>query len=377
LVICFYDFTIQKDHIKYKVLLTGYPGENTILFSTFYSFVAFYDLDERSTIKSWSVKEKYEKGRGKMSEKRELRKNSFFMYIIKNKTLLLMIMPAVLYYFVFAYLPMAGSVLAFKKFNYVGGIFGSPWAGLDNFKFLMANGKIFSVVFNTIAYNAAFIIVNQTLQIASAIFLAEIGGKLFKKVTQSAMFLPYFISWVIVGGFMYNMLNYEFGSLNTLLKSLGSEPVDVYSNVGAWKYIIVAINAWKWVGYGSVIYLASIMGIDKELYEAADIDGAGKFGKIFSITLPLMIPQIVILILLNIGNIFRGDFNMFYQVTANNPLLYKSTDVIDTFVVRSLLQLQDVGMASAAGLAQSVVSLVILVTANTLVRRYQKNYALF
>jgi putative aldouronate transport system permease protein len=318
-----------------------------------------------------------EKAGEKMADKRDLRKNNFFMDMIKNKTLLLMIMPAVLYYFIFAYLPMAGSVLAFKKLNYIDGIFGSPWAGLDNFKFLVANGKIFSVVFNTIAYNSTFIIVNQILQILSAIFLAEIGSKLFKKVTQSAMFLPYFISWVIVGGFMYNMLNYEFGSLNTLLKSLGSQPVDVYSNVGAWKYIIVAINAWKWVGYGSIIYLASIMGIDKEIYEAADIDGASKFSKISHITLPLMVPQIIILILLNIGNIFRGDFMMFYQVTANNPLLYKSTDVIDTFVVRSLLQLQDVGMASAAGLAQSVVSFIILVGANGMVRRYQKNYALF
>lgn len=312
-----------------------------------------------------------------MVVKRDLRKNSFFVDIFKNKTLLLMIMPAVLYYFVFSYLPMAGSVLAFKKFNYVDGIFSSPWAGFDNFKFLIANGKILSVVFNTVSYNAVFIIVNQTLQIFSAIFLAEIGLRLFKKVTQTAMFLPYFISWVIVGGFLYNMLNYEFGSLNTLLKSLGYEPIDVYSAVGAWKYIIVGISAWKWVGYGSIIYLASIMGIDKELFEAAEIDGASKFKKISNITLPLMVPQIVILILLNIGNIFRGDFNMFYQVTANNPLLYQSTDVIDTFVVRSLIQLQDIGMSSAAGLAQSVLSFIILVAANSLVRKYQKNYALF
>jgi len=199
---------------------------------------------------------------------------------------------------------MAGSVLAFKRFNYTGGVFGSPWTGFDNFKFLMNNGKIFSVVFNTIAYNTVFIIVNQTLQIFSAICLAEIGRRYFKKITQSAMFLPYFISWVIVGGFLYNFLNYEFGSLNTLLKSLGAQPLDIYSNVGAWKYIIVGINAWKWVGYGTIIYLAAIMGIDKELYEAADIDGASKFRKISHITLPLIVPQIIILILLSIGNIF-------------------------------------------------------------------------
>jgi putative aldouronate transport system permease protein len=312
-----------------------------------------------------------------MARNRDLRKNSFFQDLSKNKTLLLMLFPAVLYFFIFSYLPMVGSILAFKKFNYVDGIFGSPWAGLDNFKFLLANGKILRVTANTLGYNIVFIIVNQTLQIAASIFLVEIGGKYFKKLAQSAMLLPYFISWVIVGGFLYNMFNFEYGSLNTVLKAFGTKPVNVYGEVGAWKYIIVAINAWKGVGYGSVIYLASIMGIDRELYQAADIDGAGKFQKTFRITLPLMVPQIIILILLNIGTIFRGDFNMFYQVTANNPLLYESTDVIDTFVVRSLIQLQDIGMSSAAGLAQSVVCFIILIGSNAFVRRYQKDYALF
>ncbi|AUS96047.1 sugar ABC transporter permease [Clostridium thermosuccinogenes] len=312
-----------------------------------------------------------------MAAKRDLRKNNFFMNLAKNKTLLFMLMPAVIYYFIFSYIPMIGSVVAFKRYNYTDGLFGSPWTGFDNFKFLFANGKIFKVALNTIAYNIAFIIVNQILQIASAIFLSEINSKSFKKVSQSVMFFPYFISWVIVGGFMYNFFNYDFGSLNTLLKSIGFKPVDIYSNAGIWKYIIIAINAWKNVGYGTVVYLASITGIDKELYESAEIDGAGKFAKTFFITLPLMVPQIVILILLSIGNIFRGDFDMFYQVTGNNPLLYDSTDVIDTFVVRSLLQIQDIGMSSAAGLAQSIVCFVILIVANTLVRKYQENYALF
>ena len=295
----------------------------------------------------------------------------------KNRTLMLMILPAVIYFFVFAYLPMAGAILAFKRLNYVDGIFFSPWAGFDNFKFLFTGGKILRVAFNTVAYNAAFIVVGQFLQILTAIFLTEIGNKYFKKLSQSAIFLPYFISWVIVGGFIYNMFNYEFGSLNTLLKALNMAPVDMYSNIGAWKYILVGVNSWKWVGYGSVIYLAAIAGIDKEIYDAASIDGAGRVRKIFAITVPMITPQIITLLLINVGRIFRGDFDMFYQVTANNPLLYESTDVIDTFVVRSLLQLQDVGMSSAAGLMQSVISLIILVTVNGLVRRYNKEYALF
>ena len=173
------------------------------------------------------------------------------------------------------------------------------------------------------------------------------------------------------------MFNYEFDSLNTLLKALNMAPVDMYSNIGAWKYILVGVNSWKWVGYGSVIYLAAIAGIDKEIYDAASIDGAGRVRKIFAITVPMITPQIITLLLINVGRIFRGDFDMFYQVTANNPLLYESTDVIDTFVVRSLLQLQDVGMSSAAGLMQSVISLIILVMVNGLVRRYNKEYALF
>ena len=295
----------------------------------------------------------------------------------RNQVLLLMILPAVLYFIIFAYIPMTGIVLAFKNYNYIDGIFLSPWNGLKNFKFLFSGGKIFRVAWNTLAYNTVFIAVNQSLQIITAVFLTEIASKHFRKFSQSAIFLPYFISWVIVGGFIYNLFNYEYGTLNSFLSAAGKNPVDMYSNVGAWKYVLVFVNAWKWVGYGSVIYLAAITGIDKEIYEAASIEGAGKFRQIFSITLPLIVPQIVTLILLDVGRIFKGDFQMFYQVTGNNPLLYETTDVIDTFVVRSLLQLQDVGMSSAVGLMQSVINFVILISVNAVVRRTQRDYALF
>lgn len=298
-------------------------------------------------------------------------------YMRRNRTLFFMILPAIVYFIIFAYLPMTGAVLAFKNYNYLDGIFRSPWNGLKNFQFLFAGGKIYRVAWNTFAYNIVFIAVNQTLQVMTAIFLTEIGSKLFKKVSQSTILLPYFISWVIVGGFIYNIFNYEYGALNNFLRMLGREPVDMYSNVGAWKYVLVIVNAWKWVGYGSVIYLAAITGIDKQIYEAADIEGAGMFRKIFSITLPLITPQIVTLILLDVGRIFKGDFQMFYQVTGNNPLLYETTDVIDTFVVRSLLQLQDVGMSSAAGLMQSVINFSILVSVNAIVKHVQSDYALF
>lgn len=298
--------------------------------------------------------------------------------IIKNKSLFLMILPAVLYYFLFSYLPMVGVILAFKRYDYLGGIFNSPWVGLKNFEFLFVTGKIYSVAFNTIAYNVAFISVGVVLQLAFAVFLSEIGSRVFRKITQSVIFLPYFISWVIVGSFLHaNVFQYEFGSLNGLLASLGLAPVDVYSNPGIWKYILVAVNVWKWTGYCTVVYLAAIMGIDNQILEAAEIDGAGKLGKIRRIVLPMILPQIVILLLLSIGNIFRGDFSMFYQVTANNPRVYDTTDVIDTFVVRSLLQIQDIGMSSAVGLMQSVICFFVLMFSNGLIKKYQKEYALF
>ncbi|MDO4291926.1 MAG: ABC transporter permease subunit [Eubacteriales bacterium] len=295
----------------------------------------------------------------------------------RNQVLFFMLLPAILYFIVFAYIPMTGIVLAFKNYNYVDGIYFSPWNGLKNFQFLFSGGKIFRVAWNTLAYNAVFIAVNQSLQIITAVFLTEIGSRYFRKISQSAIFLPYFISWVIVGGFVYNLFNFEYGSVNTMLTALGREPVDMYSNIGAWKYVLVMVNAWKWVGYGSVIYLAAITGIDKEIYEAAAMEGAGKFRQIFSITLPLIVPQIVTLVLLDVGRIFKGDFQMFYQVTGNNPLLYETTDVIDTFVVRSLLQLQDVGMSSAAGLMQSVINFAILLSVNAVVRHVESDYALF
>jgi len=288
-----------------------------------------------------------------------------------------MVLPPTIFFLIFSYLPMAGMVVAFKKYNYTDGLFMSPWCGFENFKFFFIGGKALKVMVNTVAYNLAFIVTGLFVQVTTAIFLSEIGSRYFKKVTQTMMFLPYFLSWVVVGAFIYNIFNYEYGSLNTFLKSINFEPVNVYEEVWLWKYILVACNTWKWAGYGSLIYLAAIIGIDNELYESAEIDGASKFQKIRHITIPMITPQIVVLTLMAIGRIFRGDFGMFYQVTGNNPLLYNATDVIDTYVFRALLELQDFGMASAAGMLQSVLCFIFLIITNAVVRRIDKNYALF
>jgi putative aldouronate transport system permease protein len=294
-----------------------------------------------------------------------------------NMTLWLMILPGVVYFFLFSYLPMSGIVLAFKNYSYSKGIFGSPWAGFDNFKFFFLGGKGIHVLLNTVGYNFAFLVFNTVLQIAMAIFLSEIASKWFVRTTQTMLFFPFFLSWVIVGAFMLNMFNFEHGVLNTLLQALHMNPIDIYSKIHAWKYIIVSIQVWKWLGYGTVIYLAAVMSIEKEMYEASEIDGANKFQEIYYLTIPSLVPYIITLTLVNIGNIFKGDFNMFYQITGNNPILYPSTDVIDTFVVRSLLQLNDFGMTTAAGFMQSVFSLVVLLLANSAARRISKDSSLF
>ena len=294
-----------------------------------------------------------------------------------NRSLLLMLIPAILFFFVFAYLPMSGIVIAFKSLDYAKGIFGSPWVGFDNFEFFFKSGQAFIVSRNTILYNSVFIVVNTVLQITVAIFLSELSKKRFKKVSQTMLLMPYFVSWVVVTAFVYNMLNYEYGIYNNIRAIFGAEAVDVLGEAQAWKYIIVFLNSWKEVGYGSIIYLAAISSIEREMYESAEIDGANMFQQVFKITIPSLKPTIIILVLLGVGRIFRGNFEMFYQLIGNNGTLYNSTDVIDTFVFRSLINSQDFGMASSAGLYQSVLCFVILMVTNYAIKRINPDYALF
>jgi len=303
-------------------------------------------------------------------------KSGFIYELKKNKLMFLMVLPAIIYFFVFAYIPMVGAVLAFQDFNY-SKLFLSPFVGLKNFEFFFKSGSAFLVTKNTILYNIAMYITNTILQLLVAIILSELIGKKVKKVAQSVIFLPYFISWVIVGAFIYNLFNFEHGTLNNVLSSFGMQPINVYGEPSVWKYILVSAGAWKTVGYGSVIYLAAIMGIDAEYYDAADIDGANIFQKIIHITLPALKPTIIILTLLALGTVVRGDFSMFYQVTGNAPNLYNATDIIDTYVFRSLTESYDIGMSSAVGLYQSVICFVTIMLANYTIRKVEKDYALF
>ncbi|MFD3260058.1 ABC transporter permease [Paenibacillus lentus] len=303
--------------------------------------------------------------------------HGFFSDLKKYRALLLMLVPAVLFFLLFAYVPMAGIVLAFKQFNYQGGIFGSPWNGLDNFRFFLESGDAWRVTRNTALYNIAFIIVNNLLQIITAILLFEAAGKWFRKLTQTVLFLPYFISWVVVGAIAYNLFNYDVGTLNVLLRSMGLGPIDIYNTAAYWPLILIVVSAWKALGYGSIMYLAAITSIDTEMYEAAEIDGANIFQRIMKITVPNLMPTVIILFLLAVGNIFRGDFGMFYNMVGNNGLLFSSTDVIDTYVFRSLTTSNEIGMSAAAGFYQSILGFATILLANYAVRKYDKDRALF
>lgn len=288
-----------------------------------------------------------------------------------------MIVPALIFFAVFSYIPMVGIYYAFTKFDFNLGMFKSPFVGMDNFKFLFKSGTLTTLVRNTVLYNLAFILIGNFLQMLCAVLISQVPGKLFRKSAQSMMFLPYFISWVLVGAFAYTLLNSDYGVINGMLKQLGMQPYEFYMNAAPWKYIIVGFSVWKGLGYGMVVYLAAIMGISDEYYEAAKMDGANIYRQIQHITLPLLMPTFILLILFSLGGILKGQFDLFYQLIGSNGLLYDATDIIDTYVYRSLAVNFDIGMGTAAGLFQSFFGFVLVMTVNFIVKRTREDYALF
>lgn len=304
-------------------------------------------------------------------------KHPFLYKLSKYKILLLMILPTLLYYLIFSYLPMFGVILAFKKYDYSLGILKSPLVGLDNFKFFFKSGQAFVVTRNTFLYNVAFIFIGNAMQLITAIFLTEIGSKKVRKAAQTCIFFPHFISWVVVGAFIYNVFSFDYGILNTVLKSMSLSPVNVYTEPKYWPFIIVVLEVWKGLGYGSVVYMATITGIDTSIYEAAEIDGANIMQRIWYITVPTLRSTMITLVLLALGRVFRGSMDLFYNLVGNNGLLYNFTDVIDTFTFRTLLFSNDIGMSSAVGFYQSILCFVFIMLANTLVKKIDSDSALF
>lgn len=296
----------------------------------------------------------------------------------KYSSLYFMMLPGVAYLIINNYMPMYGLTIAFKDVNFAKGIWGSDWNGMDNFKFLFSSSDAYIITRNTILYNAAFIVIGLIVGVGTAILLNEIKNKLAVKFYQSVLLLPYLISMVLVSYLVYSLLSVNVGLMNkTILPALGIDPVSWYNEPKFWPYILVIVNLWKGIGFSCIVYLAAIIGIDKDYYEAAMLDGASKWQQIRKITVPLITPIIVMMTLLSIGRIFYSDFGLFYQVPMNSGALFSTTNVIDTYVFRALMQLGDIGMSAAAGLYQSVVGFILVILSNYTVRKINKDNALF
>ena len=310
----------------------------------------------------------------KAEVKKEKKKNVLKEYW----PLYLMMLPALLYLLINNYIPMAGMVIAFKKLNFAKGIWASPWAGLDNFKFLFSSKDAWIITRNTLLYNVAFILINMVVGIAIAILITEVRNTKLKKVYQSAILLPFLMSMVILSYIVYALLSAENGLVNnSILPLFHIDPIQWYQKPKYWPAILIIANCWKGVGYGCLIYIASLIGIDPSFYEAARLDGASKWQEITKITLPSLVPTIITLLLLSIGRIFYSEFGLFYQVPMNSGVLFPTTNVIDTYVYRALIEQGNISMSSAAGVYQSLVGFCVVMLSNWIVRKVDKDQALF
>lgn len=292
--------------------------------------------------------------------------------------LYLMMLPGAIYIIINNYVPMFGMVIAFKQVDFSKGILGSDWVGLKNFEFLFATEDAMIITRNTILYNVAFIILNLFFGILFAIFICDVVNKKMKKIYQSAILFPFLMSMVIVGYIVYAFFSMQNGIVNkSVLPAFGQDPIFWYNEAKYWPAILIFVNTWKGVGYGCLIYISAINGIDPTYYEAAELDGAGKLKQIWHITLPCILPSIITLTLLNIGRIFYSDFGLFYQVPRDSGMLYSTTNVIDTYVYRGLMRQGNIGMSSAAGVYQSIVGFCLVLLSNLVVRKVSKENALF
>lgn len=307
-----------------------------------------------------------------------MKKTGFIANIKKFYPFYLMMLPGLLYILINNYFPMAGLAIAFKDVDYSVGIWKSDWVGFKNFEYLFKTQEAFVITRNTLLYNIVFIIVGVVVAVAVAIILNEIRSNKAKKTYQTLILIPYMISMVVVSYLVYALLNTESGFINkAIIEPLGGTKIPWYSSPQYWPVILVLVHVWKTFSYNSIIYLATLVGFDQSYYEAAMIDGAGRWQRIRLITLPLLKPTVIIMVLLSIGKIFYSDFGLFYQVPMNQGMLYDVTNTIDTYVYRGLIQFNNIGMSSAAGFYQSIVGFLFVLTANFIVRKVDSDSALF
>ena len=300
----------------------------------------------------------------------------------ENFIFLLMVLPGAAWLILFFYIPVFGNIVAFKDYHITGegfidSVMKSKWVGFDNFKFLFSSKDAYIITRNTVLYNLGFIFLGLIVSVGIAIIFSELRSKRVVKVLQTSMLFPYFLSWVIISFFTDAFLNVDKGLVNHILTSLGMKTINFYSELWIWPALLLFLGIWKGFGYSSVMYYATIMGIDPTYYEAATVDGASKWQRIRNITIPQLSSLITVLTILAVGNIFRADFGLFYQIPHNAGALYSVTNVIDVYVYNGLTKSGDIGMTAAAGLYQSVVGLVLVLISNIIARRIDKNAALF
>ncbi len=312
---------------------------------------------------------------GKSKKKR----HALWREIVRNRYLYLLTLPGIAYFIVFNYLPMVGLYLAFVDYSPVAPAFGlgSPFVGLSNFRFFFMTDTWIKVTINTLYLNALFISTGLLVSVTLALALNEMTLRLVKRLAQTFMFLPNFISWTVISVLAIAIFSTDGGLLNTMALRLGGQTVAYYQEPGVWPAILVILRLWKGAGFGTVIYLATISGIDQGIYEAATIDGASRFGKIWHITLPLLKTTTCMLLIMDVGKIFYGDFGMIYALVGDNALLRSTTDVIDTFVYRAMRVNNEIGMSAAVGFFQSVIGFVMVVCANAAVRWMDPESSLF
>lgn len=295
----------------------------------------------------------------------------------KNLTLTIMALPTVIILFLFAYVPMGGLIIAFKDYRFDKGFLGSDWIGFKNFEFFFKSNDAWVVLRNTLGLNFLFIFCTLVISVIIALMLNEVRSRKLVKTTQTIMFFPYFMSWVVVGYLLYAFLHHNFGILNNIITFFGGEAVSWYARAEYWPFILTFMYVWKFAGYNSVIYYAGLMGIDSSYYEAAEIDGANRWQMIWKITLPMIKGLIIVMLILQIGRIMYADFGLFFQLTRDQGALYSTTDVLDTYIYRALRVTGDIGIGSAVGCFQAVTGFILIVTANFAVRKIDSDSSLF
>lgn len=307
--------------------------------------------------------------------KKRIRGNKLWVHDIP---VYLMMAPAMIYFLFNNYIPIAGLIIAFKDVDFRKGVFGGDFIGLKNFEYLFKTKDAWVITRNTLLYNAAFIVLGIVLGIFIALLLNEVKSKKLLKTYQTSILLPQLISWIIVSYFVYALLSIDKGMINkSILPVLNQKPISWYTSPEYWPVIITVMQVWKTLGFNSIIYLATIIGIPADYYEAATLDGANKWQQIRFITLPLLVPTVITLFLLHMGRIFYADFSLFYQVPMNSGALFNTTNVIDTYVYRALIQIGDIGMSAAAGFYQSLVGFVLVIISNMIVKKLSPDNALF